>query len=233
MNTVAVIQARMGASRLPNKMLYHLHGYSVVEWVFYRVKQSKLIDRIIFAIPDIKKDDLLAKYLESLGADVYRGSETDLIERYVKASRSVSADEVVRICADNPLICASEIDRLISYFRQNSCDYAYNHVPKENLYPDGIGAEICKYPLLEEIHIKAISPEHREHIFNYIWDHENDYIIKTFEPDKEIAHPELKLDLDTINDFKYLLEKPYRIEMSAKEIVETSLSNFKIEKQKL
>ena len=233
LNTAAVIQARMGSSRLPNKMLFHLHGYSVIEWVYFRVKQSKLVDQILFALTDIEQDDVLAKFVESLGANVFRGSETDLVERYVKASRSVSADKVVRICADNPFICASEIDKLISYFKQNTCHYAYNHIPKNNCYPDGLGAEICSHNLLEEIHKKAISSEHREHLFNYIWDNQNDYIIKTFNPDKEIAHPELKLDLDTINDFKNLLEKPYRIEMNAKDIVKTSLMDVPKENSEL
>ena len=78
----AIIQARMGASRLPNKMLLHLHGYPVVEWVYRRISQAKKVDRILFALPDTAQDDVLAGFLESIGAEVYRGSETDLVDRY-------------------------------------------------------------------------------------------------------------------------------------------------------
>ena len=221
----AIIQARVGATRLPNKMFLYLHGHPIVEWVFQRVSQSKKIDQILFAIPDIEQDNLLAWYLESIGATVFRGSESDLVDRYYQAAKSVSAENIVRICADNPLICASEIDCLIDYFQHHQCDYAYNHIPKENRYPDGLGAEICSMQLLEEIHQKAVTSEHREHLFNTIWDNGTDYIIRTFDPADEIAHPELKLDLDTMDDYQRLLEKPFRIDMSASEIIQTALKH--------
>ena len=138
----AIIQARMGAKRFPNKMLLNFHGYPIIEWVYRRVLQSKMLDGIIFAIPDTDEDDLLQWFLESIGAKVFRGSETDLVDRYYKVAKSFFVKDIVRICADNPLICASEIDRLIAYFNQNNCDYAYNHIPRNNSYPDGLGAEI-------------------------------------------------------------------------------------------
>ena len=222
---VAIIQARMGASRLPNKMLLHLHGYPIVEWVYRRVSQAKRIDRILFAIPDTAEDDLLAWYLESKGSGVFPGSEIDLVGRYYHAAKSVNAAQVVRVCADNPLISATEIDRLIDFFQHGQCDYVYNHIPRDISWPDGLGAEICNMALLEEIHAKAIKSEHREHLFNYVWDHANRFNISTFEPPKELAHPELKLDVDTIVDYRRLLQAPYRIEMSAQEIVQTALAN--------
>lgn len=221
----------MGASRLPNKMLLHLHGYPIVEWVYRRASQANKIDRILFALPDTVQDDLLALYLESIGADVYRGSETDLVDRYYQAAISVNARQVVRICADNPLICASEVDRLIDYFQQDSCDYAYNHIPRNNNWPDGLGAEVCDMTLLEEIYAKATQPEHREHLFNYVWDNADQFNIATFEPLKELAHPELKLDIDTMSDYRRLLLTPYQIEMKAREVVQTALANIPLPEQ--
>ena len=219
----AIIQARMGATRFPNKMLLNFHGYPIIEWVYRRVLQSKMLDGIIFAIPDTDEDDLLQWFLESIGAKVFRGSETDLVDRYYKVAKSFFVKDIVRICADNPLICASEIDRLIVYFNQNNCDYVYNHIPRNNSYPDGLGAEICNINLLEEIYTKASEPDHREHLFNYVWDNSNQYSIQTFNPPKELAYPELKLDLDTPKDYKRLLKRAYRIEMSATEIIQTTL----------
>lgn len=225
MSTVAIIQARMGSSRLPNKMLLHLHGYPICEWVFRRVQQAKNVDHIIFAIPDTKNDDVLAFYLQSIRANLYRGSETDLVERYYLAAKQAGADQIVRICADNPLVSASEIERLVDFFESESCDYAYNHIPKENHYPDGLGAEICSMQLLEAIQKNTTSSEHREHLFNFIWDNQSDYSIKTFEPPDEIAYPELKLDLDTMDDYQRLLVKPYRLNMSANEVIQTALQH--------
>lgn len=223
MSIVAIVQARMGASRLPNKMMLYLHGYPIVEWVYRRVLLSRKIEQILFALPKTKENDCLAAYLERIGAKVFRGSETDLVGRYYQAAQHVFADKVVRICADNPLICASEIDRLIDYFEHNACDYAYNHIPRHNTYPDGMGAEICQMSLLEDIHANASGVVCREHVFNYIWENDSRYVISTFDPPKELEYPELKLDIDTSEDYSKMLERPYRIDMDEGMIIRTAL----------
>lgn len=213
----------MMSSRLPKKILLDLHGHPIYEWVFRRLKSSKNIDLIIFALPDNKSDDILASNLSNLGANVRRGSEDDLVDRFYQIAKSVNAKKIVRICADNPLICSSEVDRLIEFYNNNEVDYAYNHLPKNNFYPDGLGAEICSMELLEEIYINSILPEHREHLFNYIWDNENRYMIKTFNPPSKLAFPNLKLDIDTMKDYLKLSKKAYRIDMNADEIIKISL----------
>ena len=218
----------MGASRLPNKMLLHLHGSPVIEWVFRRVSMAQSLDEVVFALPEGKRDDVLASYLETLGAKVFRGNESDLVDRYYKAANAVGADKVVRVCADNPLIAASEIDRLVAFYDANPCDYAYNHIPRGNSYPDGLGAEICSRVLLNDIHANATSKEHREHLFNYIWDNHGSYRIRTFEPDDELAHPELKLDLDTVDDYLALLAMPITPDMSAASVVSLALQSLSI-----
>ena len=147
----------------------------------------------------------------------------------IKQQKKTKAEYIVRICADNPLICASEIDRLIDYFAQHSCDYAYNHIPKNNRYPDGLGAEVCRMEMLEKIHAETRKPEYREHLFNYIWDNQTKYTIKTFDPPEDLAHPDLKLDIDTQEDYKNLLEKHYRIDMSAQQVVNLALGNERYE----
>jgi len=226
MKTVAIIQARMGSSRLQNKMLLFLHGYPICEWIFRRVKQARYLDKVIFAIPDGKNDDVLDQYLQSKGADVLRGSENDLVDRYYKAVKYTAADQIVRVCADNPLICGSEIDRLIGFYGKERCDYAYNHIPRHNSYPDGLGAEICSRELIEEIYKNAEGQQQREHLFNYIWDYQANYIVKTFDPPGNIAHPELKFDLDTIDDYAKLLRQNYQIGMSAEELIQESTIKY-------
>jgi spore coat polysaccharide biosynthesis protein SpsF len=221
--TVAIIQARMGSTRLSNKMMLHLHGYPVCEWVYRRVQLAKSIDKVVFALPDTKDNDVLASFLESIKATVFRGSETDLVERFYLAAKYFSADQIVRVCGDNPLICASEIDKLVVFFESERCNYAYNHIPKDNFYPDGLGAEICSMQLLVDIFNRAKTGSQREHLFNTIWDHKHDYSIKTFDPDEGLAHPNVKFDIDTIDDYNRLLQKPYRINMSALELLQTAL----------
>ena len=215
----------MGSSRLPNKMMLHLNGYPIIEWVYRRVIQSKKIDQIVFALPVSNQDDVLALYLSQIGATVFRGSELDVVSRYYAVAREYNATEIVRICADNPLICPKEIDFLIEKFYEIECDYAYNHIPKNNTYPDGLGAEICHMDLVKTINIKASTPEHREHLFNYMWDNKEGYRIFTFNPKSEISHPELKFDIDTLEDYRLLVSRNYRIDMTAEEIIEVATSS--------
>jgi len=223
MKNLIIIQARMGSKRLKNKMLLDFHGNPIYEWVFRRVNESKLANQVVFAIPSSKRDNILAESLEKIGAIVFRGKEYDLVDRFYQAAKLYKAESVVRVCADNPLICSSEIDRLISFFNEENCDYAYNHIPKNNSYPDGLGAEICSMSVLEEIYYKSSLKEHREHLFDFLWSYSSDYNIQTFDPPKSLAYPNLKLDIDNIEDYDKLLEKPYKITMSAEEIINISL----------
>ncbi len=220
-NIIAIVQARMGATRLPNKMMLHLHGYPVIHWIYQRLQQSLLLDNIVFAIPDTVADNILEGYLQSQQAKVYRGSELDVLDRFYQAAIKYKATHIVRVCADNPLICASEVDHLIQFYQSNICDYAYNHIPKNNRYPDGLGAEICSFELLQRLHQQTSKVAHREHLFNFLLDDEHEYTIKTFDPpDAQLAHPELKLDLDTCEDYQKLLRLPLNITMSAADIVQ-------------
>ena len=224
---IAVIQARMGSSRLPNKMMLSLHGLPVVEWVWRRVSMAKHIDVVIVAVPDTPSDQLLADHLLRIGANVSRGSETDVLGRMTDAARSAGAATVIRICADNPLVCGSEIDRLVDFFDTGRYDYAYNHIPRANSYPDGLGAEIVSMELLVLLNETVTLPAQREHVFNYIWDNPDQFRIGTFDPiDRALAHPELKLDLDTIEDYNALLKLPLTPEMSAFEVIRTVLQSL-------
>ena len=157
MKTVIVIQARLGSSRLPCKTLLNLRGLPVIDWVVERCGRSELADDLVVALPDTRRDEVLARHLQARGVNIFRGSEQDVLSRMHGAAAAHGADLVVRVCADNPLIWGGEIDNLIRfYLRENAagnCDYAYNHIPRNNLYPDGLGAEIVSFGLLSLIHI--------------------------------------------------------------------------------
>jgi spore coat polysaccharide biosynthesis protein SpsF len=219
-NIVAIVQARMGASRLPGKMMLPLHEIPIVEWVFRRVKKAKLIHDVIFAIPDTEGNDILNAYLEKIGARVYRGSEKDVVERFYFTAKKMDVTHIVRICADNPFVTGSEIDLLTQFYLESNCDYAYNHIPKNNCYPDGIGAEIVSFQVLKSINDQAKDPRQREHIFNFIWDNSSKFKILTLDPaDERLAHPDIKLDIDTQQDYEKLCKMRVDIEMEAFEIV--------------
>lgn len=220
MKTVGIIQARLGSTRLPNKMLLSLHGHPIIEWVLRRVEKSRKLDDVIVAIPDSAQNDLLEKYILNYNHKVFRGSEDDVLSRFYGAAQQVNATNIVRICADNPLIDPNEIDNLIEFFGSHPCDYAYNHIPKGNKYPDGLGAEIISMELLKLLYEKAVDAKHREHCFSYITDYANKFQIKTFDPkDKELWHPELKFDIDSFDDYTYLHSRNYSIEVESEYLI--------------
>jgi spore coat polysaccharide biosynthesis protein SpsF len=210
----------MGSSRLPNKMMLHLHGYPVIEWVCHRAARARRLEELVVAIPDKPLDDILAFYLNQRGYNIFRGSETDVLARIYQAAKAQQAAQVIRICADNPLISGEEIDNLVSFYFSHNCDYAYNLRPPHNRYPVGLGAEIASFAVLERIHEAAKLPEQREHAFNYLWDHEEEFSIMTFDPpDPEIARPHLKLHIDTAKDYLGFLAKDLFLDISPREIV--------------
>jgi len=218
--TVAIIQARLGSTRLPYKMMLSLHGKPIIEWVIRRVKNSKLLDDIVVAIPISEDNDVLAKYITELGVNVYRGSESNVLNRFYESVKDKDATHIVRICADNPLIDGNEIDNLIKHYQANSCDYAYNHIPKDNLYPDGLGAEIISFDLLKYMNEVVTSQHHKEHCLSYIWDNKDKFIIKTFDPlDQELHHPQMKFDVDTFDDYHKLAMRDFTIDVSSKELI--------------
>ncbi|MBQ9537330.1 MAG: NTP transferase domain-containing protein [Desulfovibrionaceae bacterium] len=217
---VAIIQARLGSSRLPLKALLALHDQPLINWVVSRVSQAKQLKQVIVAIPDTQLDQVLAQHLKRLGVDVFMGAEDDVLGRFVGAAHMTQAELIVRVCADNPLIWGEAIDRLITTYRESPCDYCYNHIPKNNLWPDGLGAEIIACDLLEDLDKKAQLASEREHCLNYLWNHPQDFKIKTFDPlEPWLRRPDLKLDIDHVADFQRLSLLPLHPKMDAKAII--------------
>jgi spore coat polysaccharide biosynthesis protein SpsF len=221
MKTIAIIQARLGSTRLPFKMMLSLHGMPIIEWVVKRVQQATLLDDIIVAIPISEENDILAAYLHKLGVKTFRGDESDVLKRFYDAAKNENASSIVRICADNPLIDASEIDNLIKYYKKYPCDYAYNHIPRNNRYPDGIGAEIIPFSLLEKLHETVTSQHHKEHCLSYIYDNHAQFVIRTFDPpDPLLHHPEMRFDIDTFDDYYRLATRPIYLEISSNNLIQ-------------
>ena len=226
MSVLALVQARLGSSRLPLKSLLCLRGAPLIDWVVRRVARSSLLDRIVVAVPDTALDAVLAAHVRErlmpLDARiaVFCGPEQDVLERFRLAGTAFKASQVVRVCADNPLICGEEIDNLLRFFASANCDYAYNHIPHNNKYPDGLGAETLSFALLEHLAATAQEARHREHCLSYITDQPQKFSIRTFDPpDPALWRPKLRLDLDTAEDFQRLALLPLRMDMTAREIV--------------
>lgn len=199
---VAIIQARLGSTRLPLKSLLCLDGLPIIDWVTRRVAQSRLIDELIVAVPDTDLDKALLDHLRREGVNCMAGPENDVLRRFCLAAGQTDADLVVRICADNPLVWGEAIDRLIRFYLESGCDYAWNHIPRNNMWPDGLGAEIISADILKRLDVSAKLPSQREHCFNYIWDNAADFAMATFDPaEPELKRPDIRLDIDSAQDF--------------------------------
>jgi len=227
--TIIIIQARMGSTRFPKKMLTTLGKYPLLEWVVQRVIKSKKIDHVVLATTTNEDDDALVDFVKNCGVEVFRGSENDVLDRFVKTAHKFKADLVVRVCADNPFIDPLEIDRLITFFNENQCDYACNH--RDNLnsgYADGFGAEIFSANLLYKIDKLAINAMSREHVTLYLWENQNNFKLKAVPAPIKLHHPNLRFDIDSPEDMVFLeklVNNGVTIKSKASEIINICLLN--------
>jgi len=203
--TVAVIQARLGSQRFPEKMLALLGNRSLLEWVVTRVRRSEMLDRVVVATTQESRDDRLVDECARLGVDVMRGPTDDVLARFAQAVEGDAADAVVRVCADNPFIDSASIDELVREYRRHGVDYAYNHRPHGACdYADGFGAEILSRGLLDKLQASDLSARHREHVTLAVVDGTIPALTHACIAPKELAYPKLRFDVDTANDLKSL-----------------------------
>ena len=166
MKIVAIVQARMGSTRLPNKVMKTMSGKPMIRLLLDRLSQSDLIETIILATSNDKKNDTLASYVESLGYLCFRGSEEDVLDRYYSAASLLNADMIVRITGDCPLVDSTLVDEVINKFKCSDVDYCSNVSPPT--YPDGLDVEVFSFNALEKSAIEASTPYEREHVTAYM-----------------------------------------------------------------
>ena len=168
MKTVAIVQARMGSTRFPNKVMRTICGTPMIGLLLARLKNSKLVDQIVFATSVDPRNDPLVNYVRGLEYPIYRGKENDVLDRYYQAAKEAHADFVVRITGDCPLIDPVLVDEVISKFLNDGVDYASNVLPPT--YPDGLDIEVFVFRALENAWRHAKVPEEREHVTTYIYE---------------------------------------------------------------
>lgn len=176
MHTVAVIQARMGSTRLPGKMLFGLGGRPVIQRVIQRVSVADRVDDIVVATSENPRDDAIEQYAGRSGFTVFRGSETDVLGRVHAATRPFDPDIVVRICGDCPLIDPALVDAVIDGAADETVDYASNTV--DRTFPDGIVAEAFTDESFGDVVTTAEDDQYREHVTLFYHDHAERFSIQ-------------------------------------------------------
>jgi len=202
-NTIAgIIQARMGSNRLPGKSMTKVYkGYSLLEMVILRTMKAKKLDMIILATSEDNNCDPLVELADRLGIFTVRGSERDVLSRFVEAIEQYNPGIVIRVCADNPLIDPGEIDKLVEFFQEGQYDYAANNTPDCGL-PDGLGCEILHSDTIINLTAKELDIGYLEHVTSYITSNPDQYSIGWLKAEPELWLPEIKLDIDTKSDLK-------------------------------
>ncbi|MFM9879526.1 MAG: aminotransferase class III-fold pyridoxal phosphate-dependent enzyme [Burkholderiaceae bacterium] len=166
LKTLAIVQARMGSSRLPGKVMRRMNGVPMIELLLSRLARSQRIDRIVLATSDAPSDAPLAEHARGLGYEVFMGSESDVLARYLHAAEPHAPEAVVRITGDCPLIDPQLVDQVIEAFEAQGVDYLSNVAPPT--YPDGLDAEVFTYAALCQAAREAKTPAQREHVTPYI-----------------------------------------------------------------
>lgn len=165
---VAIVQARMGSTRLPNKVMRPIAGIPMIEVLLKRLAQSQRIDQICLATADDVRNQPLVAHVQQLGYAVYQGSEHDVLDRFYHAAEQMQADVVIRITGDCPLIDAALVDLVIDRFLQGDVDYVSNAVPPT--YPDGLDTEVFSMAALRQAWQQATSTFDHEHVTPYLRD---------------------------------------------------------------
>lgn len=201
---VAIVQARLGSTRFPGKVLKDLCGKPMLWHVLHRLANCQAIDQIVLAIPASSENDPLEYFSIDHGYSYFRGSEDDVLSRYYEAAVEFSATLVVRVTSDCPLIDPRLIDTAIATHFASEADYTT--LGFEGGFPRGVDAEVFSLESLELANRKAIRNYEREHVTPYLYQHPELFRLKQIEASGALRRPELRLTVDTEEDFQLVKE---------------------------
>ncbi|MBN2374034.1 glycosyltransferase family protein [bacterium] len=200
MHTVAIIQARMGSTRLPGKILKPLANKPALWHVVDRLKHADRIDDIVVATTDEAQDDVVERFCLENSIACFRGSQEDVLDRYYRAAKQYSADPVLRITSDCPVIDPVIVDEVIAGYINGK----YDVYGLGGEFPDGLDCEIFSFKTLEDAWKHARLPSEREHVGPYMKKHPEKFRLGHYEKFKGLSHHRWTLDEDA--DFKFLSE---------------------------
>ena len=195
----AIIQARMGSTRLPGKVLMDLGGQSALSRVVRRLGRAKLLREIVVATSVASVDDAVVAECARLQVPCFRGSEDDVLDRYYRTAQGWPSDAVVRITADCPLIDAEVVDHTIEVFLNSGADYSSN---SEETYPLGISAEVFSSSALEQAWHDARKDYEREHVTPFFYEHPERFRISSISAPGDYSR--YRLTLDTAEDLELI-----------------------------
>jgi len=206
---VAIIQARMGSTRFPGKVLKKLYKKTILQIIFERVQKSEKIDKIIFATSNNTLDDKIENFCKYKNYFCFRGSEKNVLKRYYDCAKKFNAKTIIRLTADCPLVDPIIIDKVISMHYKTKSHYSSNTIPPEkSKWPNGSDVEVFSFKSLEQAYKNAKKLSEKEHVTFYIWKNNNNKFKKSQLPNN-YNWSDYRYTLDYKEDY-VVLKKIYK-----------------------
>lgn len=208
MKTVAVIQARMGSSRLPGKVMLPLDDTHVLTHDINRIEAAETVDETVVATSTKKRDDIVARYAKRSGAYVYRGSEEDVLGRMYEAARERDAEIVIRVTADCPLVSTEQTDYAVRKILDDGFDNVSSIITRT--FPRGLTTEAFTFESFKTVQKSANEPHHREHVTPYYRENPEKFDLYNVTADEVFSEEflqdrtDLRLTLDEADDYELL-----------------------------
>jgi len=199
----AIIQARMGSSRLPGKTMRETMGKPMLWHMINRLKKSQFIKEIVIATTTKERDQIIREFAERNGLESYAGSEEDVLDRYYQTAKKFGLETIARFSPDCPLIDPHIVDRIIGYYlkNKNRLDFVHGGLS----FPEGVGdTEVFSFAALEKAWLEARLASEREHVTPYIWKNPQLFRIATVENQEDLSH--IRLVIDDEKDFQVVAE---------------------------
>jgi spore coat polysaccharide biosynthesis protein SpsF len=218
--TVAIVQARMGSSRLPGKVMMKIGGRPLLVYLVERISKARTLDTIVVATTANPRDNIIIEECERRGIPNFRGSELDVLGRYISAARACSADVIVRVTADNPFTDPDSIDRVVDVIVSTNADYAI-----EMNLPVGTCGEALTWKSLAFIDSVANTSRWREHVTLYAKENPHSLSCAFMDSPPECRRPDLSFTVDELHEYLYTREIAGRfntIDFGLKNLIEVA-----------
>ncbi len=205
-SVVAIIQARMGSSRLPGKVLQDICGKPMILREVIRARRAQSLGQVILATTTDTEDDPVAEVCRTYGIPCYRGDPLDVLDRYYQAAKLFGADTIVRLTGDCPVIDPREIDRTVFAFFERGADFTANRLPPpwKRTTPIGMDTEVVSFACLERVWREADAKYAREHVMPYFYEEDGRFNVFLVEHEPDLSN--YRLTVDTPEDLKLIRE---------------------------
>jgi spore coat polysaccharide biosynthesis protein SpsF len=198
-SVMAFLQARMGSTRLPGKVLMLIQGKSILERAVSRLRAVPEVDGVAVLTTQLPQDDCIVEEAQRLGVLVYRGAELDVLRRFQEASQTFKPGIVIRATADNPLIDIGSVSRIVQKLRSGCLDYCM-----EVDLPYGAATEACTAEALARSQTMATDPRYREHVTLHIKEHPEEFRVSLIRAPESLRYPQVPVTVDTHDDIAFM-----------------------------